>query len=515
MASSKYERQHQPGRFHGSREIERIQKTIDQLVVGGGGLDRQDRLLAQWDVEAMSGIDEGHGDFALDGQVTGKPANIEIDDESAHGRRDRPEARPSELERISTGCNAIDADIGGGLIRHGMHEWLGDPFAVQRECPSEHPGDDPEDLLAGHWVPCLGPVIGILHRLRNAHDALGRSAPNIAWIGRRCLPGPWNLVSRCTATTAVMADNQMAGHGHGGMSNAFQNMPCGVDARLLDRSVFVLPEEDDRAARRWCLEAAIRTPALDAVIVDGSAFDALDSRRVQLGLLERRRRGESALLVMVVRPPKDVRLRSSASTRWLIEPSPATGPASPDDIRPIRDSRRWRLRLVRCRMPQAAPTRGECLEGIVSDDWPTGEAVRCSVVEGRDRSTLDSSIEKEHDVSKIRLDQTAEPAHGSRETATPTAVGKKFGGLFPEFDSWPARGSERWNPRTRGRRRRTRPGGRPAEQRPTGDRLLFTVGTPGRSSNDDARGGAGDHGLEPVGRIPSDSDAAVAIDASP
>ncbi|MAB71547.1 MAG: hypothetical protein CMJ54_03475 [Planctomycetaceae bacterium] len=387
-----------------------------------------------------------------------------------------------------------------------MHEWLGDPFAAS--------GDVSSPRITSDWVPCLGPVIGMLHRLRNEHDDRGRSSPNIAWIGRRCLPGPWNLVSRRTPGMAAITNAPVPERGEDGAPNALGDTPSDADARLIDRSIFILPDEDDRASRRWCLETAIRTPAIDSVVVDGSAFDALDSRRIQLGLLERRRRGDSPLLVMMVRPPGDARIRSSASTRWLIEPVPTMRHPSPDGVTPVLDSRRWRLRLLRCRMPQAAPAEGECLEGIVSDDWPAGNATRPDAAEIRTRPTADSSIEKEADASKIRLDQTAEPAHGPCEASTPTPVGKKLAGLFPEPESRSGDEVRRWNARTPGRRRRARAGGRPAKQRATGDRLLFEVGAGGRSPDDDACGGASPHGLESVERIPSGVDAAVAIDAS-
>ncbi|OUX03132.1 MAG: hypothetical protein CBD91_00885 [Phycisphaeraceae bacterium TMED231] len=487
----------------GRAEIKRIQEAIDRLVVGGGGLDRQDRLLARWRLETASGIDEGHGDPEADGRVADEVSFIETEDDSTHGRHAGLETRAIALERVPTGCDMVDAGIGGGLIRHGMHEWLGDPFAVPAEASTER--------IAGDWVPCLGPVIGILHRLRNEHDALGRASPNIAWIGRRCLPGPWNLVPRRPSGTV---DAPVTDHGEDGVPISPSNPPRGVDARLIDRSIFILPDEDDRASRRWCLETAIRTPAIDSVVVDGSAFDALDSRRIQLGLLERQRRGESSLLVMVVRPPRDVRLRSSASTRWLITPVPSTRHASPEDVTPVRDSRRWRLRLVRCRMPQSAPIEGECLEGFVSDDWPIEDHMRGTRVEERDRSEVESSIEREDDDSKIRFDQTAEPAHGSGEAATSAPVGKKPGGLFSEPDSRPGHESCRWTPHAPGRRRRARTGGRSPTQRPTGDRLLFEFGAAGCSSDDDARGGTGAHGLDPFERVPPGIDVAVAVDTS-
>ncbi|MCP4833787.1 MAG: hypothetical protein GY895_03390, partial [Phycisphaera sp.] len=373
-------------------EIRRIQEAIDRLVVGGGGLDRQDRLLARWRARTASDLEQGDDDRVPGGRSVNEAAFIEPDDDSAHGRGDGLETQVVELERISTGCAAVDAGIGGGLIRHGMHEWLGDPFAVSGEAGG--------DRNVREWVPCLGPVIGMLHRLRNEHDDRGRSSPNITWIGRRCLPGPWNLVSGRLDAIGGSHGAPMTRRGDDGMRNPLRSHPGDVDARLLDRSIFILPDEDDRASRRWCLEAAIRTPAIDAVIVDGNAFDALDSRRIQLGLLERRRRGESAILVMVVRPPGDVRIRSSASTRWLIEPVPTRRHSPSVEIGPIRDSRRWRLRLLRCRMPQAAPIEGDPLEGIVSDDWPIGDAGRRDTVQARDRAAIGSSIEKEADASK-------------------------------------------------------------------------------------------------------------------
>ena len=55
-------------------EIERIQKAIDQLVVGGGGLERQDRLLARWRLETASGAEAGSGGLEPDERIADKVA---------------------------------------------------------------------------------------------------------------------------------------------------------------------------------------------------------------------------------------------------------------------------------------------------------------------------------------------------------------------------------------------------------------------------------------------------------
>lgn len=467
-------------------EIERIQKAIDQLASGGGGLDRQDRILAQWRFETDSETDRDVPE--PDGTGSGE-------NDAASGRAIVPEAAEDGQTRISTGCDAVDEILGGGLIRHGMHEWIGGPFPVSGK--SGTPG----------WVPCLGPVIGVLHRLRNMHDDRGRPAPGIAWIGRRCRPGPWNLVAsrddrRVDETGASAFDHATA--------ETLREVPERFDARLIDRSLFVLPAGDDRASRRWCLESAIQTPSLDAVVVDGAAFDPRDSRRIHLGLLERRHRGDPPLLVMMVRPPNDVRIRSAASTRWSITPIGTERRSFDGRPKSRRDSRRWRLHLLRCRMPQATPAVEEGIVGIVSDDWPSENPS-----EGRrpeERRSHAIPFQRKTDASKVRLDQDAASPRGSREASAADADEAGNGGpdrspecRFERQDGSDARGPSRrpgW----------IRPGGRPAAQRPTGDRLLFEFGGDGDPKHDDAHGSPCDPGLESVERLVSGVAGAVACD---
>ena len=308
--------------------ISRLRRKMDHAICGSGGLDRQDQLLKDWHEHGDSS-DRNSSDDLTDGESSrvgafhGSMAPGETKDSNLDLER-LPTSWPGLLEDGSDDSGVgIDLLMGGGLLRHGIHEWIGDPYqAPQITLSSDSDGDRASFVPNSDWVPPLGPVFSLLHRLQSSHDSMGRPAPRILWIGHRCLPAPWNLLGgRRPVGFDIEACLRVRDDSKPSLQEQLEEEASEIDGRLLEHSLFVTPPRDDRQARRWCLEQAVRTVSIDAVVVDGSGFAPLDSRRLHVALAERRRRGESPLLVLMVRPPRDQLVRSSAITRWSVMPS--------------------------------------------------------------------------------------------------------------------------------------------------------------------------------------------------
>jgi hypothetical protein len=76
--------------------------------------------------------------------------------------------------------------------------------------------------------------------------------------------------------------------------------------------VFVDPP--NRAARVWCALEALSSPAIGAVVLDGSHLNFLSTRRLQLVA----RKHHS--IVLLVRQSEERQHRSAAQTKWSIAP---------------------------------------------------------------------------------------------------------------------------------------------------------------------------------------------------
>ncbi len=178
---------------------------------------------------------------------------------------------PSPHLAISTGLPAIDSAI-GGLTRAALHEFsLHDSFLSQGERRRWH---TPFLFLS----PILAQVIAT-------------SPLPIFWIGRRCWPTPF--VTRFIEQLRTLSSS-----------------PITSESSILSRSLLVDPE--DRKKRLWSILEALKHSA--AVIADGSRFSFQESRRLQL------RAAESRSILLLIRPPWEGSLQSSAHTRWQIRP---------------------------------------------------------------------------------------------------------------------------------------------------------------------------------------------------
>jgi len=246
-----------------------------------------------------------------------------------------------------------DAALGGGLACGALHEICGVCGGA-----AEKAGRNSNKS----WIVPFGCVLHILRGMRvgNAH-ARRLIEQGVAWIGDRVHPNPEALVDVACAPSS-------------------ESYELVSDDTLLARSVFVrdtqahgeagrTPKVDARMCSRvWCCEQAFRLGVVGVIVVDGTGFDAMAWRRLQLAA------GESQHpLVLVLTPPVvdasghasghasgDVfgggglsRRGCTAQTRWTVHPSVASDAESADDSR--RFDCRWSMRLEAIRSCAGAP----------------------------------------------------------------------------------------------------------------------------------------------------------------
>ena len=485
--------------------ISRLRREMAHAVGGAGGLARQDRLLNAWHARSD---DQGLSD---DPAVETASRIGTFHESMASGE---PHDSEPGSERLSTGWlglledgngvseTTIDSRMGGGLIRHGVHEWIGGPYQDSQVFSSSKSNPDRTGPASSpDWIPAFGPVISLLHRLQSCHDSMGRPAPRVAWIGHRCLPAPWNLLAGRRPPAFDVEACLRDRHGSKpSFQEHFEEQTTEIDARLLEHSLFITPPRDDRQARRWCLEQAVRTASIDAVVVDGSGFSPLDSRRLHVAIGERKRRDESPLLVLMVRPSRDRSVRSSAITRWTVTSSSSECPSDPRVAT-------WSVRLLRARMPQASPSMEKAVIGQVHADWDlpfggppeTAESASSFPVPSFTSSCTSpsddsgGSIKKETHVDTPSFDPISMVGHrsgpSSERSPDTRSASPKDGRLFEEIDLPEGRSR-------RGSRRRRRhgirsgstdSGGWNASGWTTSDRMLFSSDSTGDSPGHDAR----------------------------
>lgn len=231
----------------------------------------------------------------------------------------RTTRRARSLRQLTEQVRAIEARDGGGPGLEGRAAqpiptgWPPVDNALAIDPHSDpHSDQSPRGLARAAIHECIGladsdnayPLAILTHLARQAAAHTPARTPGlIAFIGPRVAPHPWSL-----ATPAQ---------------------------DLLHRCLFIHPP--DRAARLWAADAALRSRALAAVIVDADGFDIAATRRLQLA-------AETARApAFLARPPSDAGALSAAATRWRIARAP---------VRAARP--RFEITLLRCKGSQRA-----------------------------------------------------------------------------------------------------------------------------------------------------------------
>lgn len=288
-----------------------------------------------------------------------------------------------EVPRIALGDAACDRALGGGLACGALHEIRGVSFG---EGEGLHASGDAGDTGDG-WIVPFGSLLHVV-RAAMGHPAL--HACPVAWIGSKVHPShgvlgaSQPLVGALHGRRAGCAARLNHADLDGLDSRASSLAEHWLDGELERRSVFIADvapgvwkqdrfaeasvppsagprragrcsDATDRArARLWCAELALALDAVGVLVVDGSGFDHLAWRRLQLAVTAARQRsrdGNGATdgappLVLIVTPPDrggadsgrsdrharhggrfDRRLRTAA-TRWSVRAESCAGAGS-------------------------------------------------------------------------------------------------------------------------------------------------------------------------------------------
>lgn len=210
---------------------------------------------------------------------------------------------------VPTGWAQVDAALGGGLARCGLHEWRHDDDQLHARC---------------------APMQAFIHLAWQAllHDE--RHCPGMArrvvWVGRAVWPCAEALVRGMRVGVRAMFG---------------QRCPrLWPDARLVRQSLLVddgacgaRAERGACGARLWAIEQAVRCPGVCAVIADGAGFDLAATRRLQLAAAD--------ALLLVARPHERRPTLSAASTRWRVRAEPSG--ALPASLAELLAARTWRV----------------------------------------------------------------------------------------------------------------------------------------------------------------------------
>jgi hypothetical protein len=275
--ASTMQEEDRPGAFGGAPRA----AAIDELRsrIGGGGRDAGGRRRRRMAASVAEGL------------------------RMAEPRAGRPESLDPAASVVPTGWPAVDRRLAGrsdaspeagGLARGQVHEW----FAVRPN------GDARPASASCGWRPPMT-VLAHLAGQAVATAAAAGTGGVIAWVGHRVWPSPGFAAAR----------------------------------ERLDQSIYLDPP--DEASRAWTLEVLLRSPAITAVIADGSGLSMAVTRRLQLAA----RAGRA--LVLLARPEHELLSLSAAATRWTVEPVPTT-----------RDQPEWRVSLRRCKAATGSASIG-------------------------------------------------------------------------------------------------------------------------------------------------------------
>ena len=372
--------------------LEALSDGADAGGRGGRGWSRRRRLLDDWhrrlaEAEDADPIEETFEMVASDTATTAIAVDTDAGESlviSDRANENEPATAPVTSSsmpspaRFPLGWRRVEADdsacsdqdeidrwLGGGLVVSAIHELVGDADRWTARVVDQ--GTSSAGRTGNDWIPCLGSACALLQRRWADHVARGRGAFRAVWIvGDRGRP-MWSALHGISKTAGVGS----------------------VDAGLVARMLHV-QAPGDPAIRRWCAEQAVRTAAIDAVVVDGRDFSLLDTRRLQIAMAARNEADHPPITIILLRPHAERRCRTAATTRWLVEPDP--------DARPFDGVPSWRWRLDRVRMPQTAAIGGR--------GDPTGLVIRAVLT-----SAITSSESSSRPVSSLLSSESSIRRH--------------------------------------------------------------------------------------------------------
>jgi hypothetical protein len=266
-----------------------------------------------------------------------------------------------------------------GVPWRGVHDLLGYSLPNTSQPDINKPdikksGGDPSARQLDErsaWCAPLGVLLAFVHHLLPlfGRDPVRNMRRRIVWIGRRVWPSQRSLIAgaRAGRPSLDLLHEKSAGDEPPITSCAGLASPIGhPSSACLEQSIFIDPTEharqvparrsaDQRSSqggprsrrigppspsanssslRAWVIEQAIRSEGIGIVIADGSGCSRAVSRSLHLAAAAR----ATPCLVLLVRPPWEEQVPSSALIRWAAQPMP-TSSWPP----------RWGLMLRRCR----------------------------------------------------------------------------------------------------------------------------------------------------------------------
>ncbi len=274
-----------------------------------------------------------------------------------------PPITPVDGLRVPLG-DADSGGVSGGLLCGVLHEICGICMPVRRRDGSQDGAQDGPQVRGDEWIVPFGCLLHILQCIRSGgfvHRSNRKIDGPIGRMKTSVQQGTRNLSVLIERGIAWIGDKV---HPH---PNALRDDPGqgffeGEPDALLTQSVFIGDASDSRAAcgqrpsrsgvrsgrdhalyarvcnRVWCVEQALRLGSAGVVIVDGSGFDSMAWRRLQLAISESSKDsslwpcsggscsqwGAKPLVLVVTAPCAAGGLRSrgcSASTRWSVHPA--------------------------------------------------------------------------------------------------------------------------------------------------------------------------------------------------
>lgn len=190
-----------------------------------------------------------------------------------------------------------------GLLKGALHEWF--PFPVQPDKLSSKK-DWQFSFPWLNYSPCtlLALLAGNAIKkpaLRLAHDIPAATNNKfIVWIGRSFWPAPY----------------------------VFEQLFSTQEKSILAYNLFLNPPSPQ--LHLWCLELALRSNAVAAVVAEFKGQRLADSQRLALAAKN------SGALGLLIRNQRELAVNSAATTRWKIHPTPS----------PTRFPR-WQLELIK------------------------------------------------------------------------------------------------------------------------------------------------------------------------
>jgi len=298
----------------------------------------------------------------LAGERVHEPSH-DVMHEPSHDVMPAPPITPMDGLRVPLG-DADSGSVSGGLLCGVLHEICGICMPVRRRDGARDGAQDGPQVRGDEWIVPFGCLLHILQCIRSGgfvHRSNRKIDGPIGRMKTSVQHGTRNLSLLLERGIAWIGD-KVHPHPNALRDDLGQEFFEGEPDALLTQSVFIGDASDSRAAcgqrpsrsavrsgrdhalyarvcnRVWCVEQALRLGSAGVVIVDGSGFDSMAWRRLQLAILESSKDsslwpcsggscsqwGAKPLVLVVTAPCAAGGLRArgcSASTRWSVHPA--------------------------------------------------------------------------------------------------------------------------------------------------------------------------------------------------